>query len=63
MPVKKAAYLKPYKSTTYVRYVFCSGTVSFCGSSLQCSMIFVHKSLAEALFSCYAARLGLQWMR
>jgi hypothetical protein len=62
MPVKKADYVKPYKSTTYARYPFCSVAVSFCASSLQCSMIFVHKSLADELFSCYAASLCLQWM-
>jgi hypothetical protein len=50
MPVKKADYVNPYKSTTYVRYAFCSVVVSFCASSLQCSIIFVHKSLAQAVF-------------
>jgi hypothetical protein len=50
MPVKKADYVNPYKSTTYARYAFCSGAVSFCASSLQCSIIFVHKSLAQWVF-------------
>jgi hypothetical protein len=50
MPVKKADYVNPYKSTTYARYAFCSVDVSFCDSSLQCSIIFVHKSLAQGVF-------------
>jgi hypothetical protein len=50
MPVKKADYVNPYKSTTYARYPFCSVAVSFCDCSLQCSIIFVHKSLALAVF-------------
>ena len=50
MPVKKADYVNPYKSTTYVRYAFCSVVVSFCAPSLQCNIIFVHKSLAQVVF-------------